>query len=265
MKQGIYQRLPLALLAGIVVLTVGVVPASAQQSASKSRKRSAAVRSKRTTTTRTARQGPLVTVSFDNVPVRAALLELFRKGRRDYSIDGDVQGIVNLKATRKPFSDVLRLLSANATTPLTYTVQNGVYFVRPVAIRSVRSAGASVAQTGGNLPEDPARLAEAAEVNTPTVRYPSGVQVGGQAPAFPLGVPGYPGLGFPQNNFGGAFPVYQYPSLYVQPFAGVPFGGGANVFYQTPFVGVGPGTTVIGTGPATVTPVTPTVPNNPVP
>jgi type II secretory pathway component GspD/PulD (secretin) len=63
--------------------------------------------------------------------------------RQNYTLDPNVQGNVTIRVANEPFLNVLRLLLRSANPPLTYSVENGVYIVRPrQAVPSVLSAPA---------------------------------------------------------------------------------------------------------------------------
>lgn len=72
-----------------------------------------------------------VTLDLKDTPLRAALEQLFRMVKVDYSIDPSVQGYVNLKVTDMPFENALKLILRSSSTPLTYLKDSGVYMVKP--------------------------------------------------------------------------------------------------------------------------------------
>ncbi len=74
---------------------------------------------------------PNITLDFKDTPVREALEQIFRSAKVDYGIDPTVQGYVNLKVTDVPFENALKLILRSANTPLTYSIENGVYLVKP--------------------------------------------------------------------------------------------------------------------------------------
>lgn len=77
--------------------------------------------------------GDAATVSLDmtNVPIPAALRTLFKDaGIRNFTIDTDVQGMVNASLKEVPFPLALKQVMALATQPLVADVQDGVYHVR---------------------------------------------------------------------------------------------------------------------------------------
>jgi len=74
---------------------------------------------------------PTMTLEFRDAPLRAALEQLFANAKVDYSIDPSVQGYVNLKVTDIPFDNALKLMLRSSTVPLTYSIDNGVYIVKP--------------------------------------------------------------------------------------------------------------------------------------
>ncbi len=84
------------------------------------------------------------TVSLDmtNVPIPTALRTLFKDaGIRNFTIDADVQGMVNASLKDVPFPLALKQIMALANQPLAADVQDGVYHVRlkprlPAALRA---------------------------------------------------------------------------------------------------------------------------------
>ena len=89
------------------------------------------------------------TLDLKNVPLRDALEKLFRQAKLDFSLDNSVQGFVTLKVTDQPFEVVLRFLIRQAEVPLTFSKENGVYFIK---LRQTASAIADEApfQRGGS-------------------------------------------------------------------------------------------------------------------
>ncbi|MBC8135228.1 MAG: hypothetical protein H8F28_04970, partial [Fibrella sp.] len=77
---------------------------------------------------------PNVTLDFKDTPIRAALEQIFRGAKVDFSIDPAVQGYVNLKVTDVPFENALKLILRSSPTPLTYSKEDGVYLVKPRSV-----------------------------------------------------------------------------------------------------------------------------------
>jgi len=173
------------------------------------------------------RPAPYVTLNLKNAPVRSALLQLFQKAHRDYSLSNDVDGIVTLRLTNRPFNEALRILATNASVPLTYNLDSGVYFIRPSIVRAVREPQTMVAENttapvdSSYLPENPERIAEGQEALSPSPRAVTNP------------------FGFGNNGFGyyGVSPVPTFPSYPVP--LGTPFtyGGGWPTFGSPTFYG----------------------------
>ena len=72
-----------------------------------------------------------VTLDVRDAPLRQVLIQLFQEAKLDYSIAPGVQGFVTLKVTDQPLESVLKLIFRSASAPLTYTVTNGVYEIKP--------------------------------------------------------------------------------------------------------------------------------------
>jgi type II secretory pathway component GspD/PulD (secretin) len=73
----------------------------------------------------------LVTLAVKDAPLRQVLKRLFNTAKVDYWIDNRVTGYVTLRVTEQPFDNTLRLVLRSSPIPLTYTVENGVYIVKP--------------------------------------------------------------------------------------------------------------------------------------
>ena len=80
-----------------------------------------------------------VTLDVRDAPIRQVLIQLFDKAKIDYSLDNAVQGFVTLKVTDQPFETVLRLVLRSAKTPLTYSVTDKVYEIKPRVLLAVSS------------------------------------------------------------------------------------------------------------------------------
>ena len=74
---------------------------------------------------------PPVTIDLKDAPIRSALEQIFNSANVQYQMDNQVQGFVTLKIRDQPFENALKLIMRSATTPLTYTKENGVYIVKP--------------------------------------------------------------------------------------------------------------------------------------
>ncbi|MBC8103386.1 MAG: hypothetical protein H7Z41_12475 [Cytophagales bacterium] len=72
-----------------------------------------------------------VTLDLRDAPIRQALDQLFRQVKSDYSLDNAVQGYLTLKITDQPFENALRLVLRSSSVPLSYTVDSGVYLIKP--------------------------------------------------------------------------------------------------------------------------------------
>jgi type II secretory pathway component GspD/PulD (secretin) len=84
-------------------------------------------------------QVPVSQVSLDlrDAPLRTALEQLFRESGLQFGIDNAVQGFVTLRIQDQPLDNALKLLLRASTVPLTYTVENGVYLVKPRVVAPV--------------------------------------------------------------------------------------------------------------------------------
>jgi len=74
-----------------------------------------------------------VTLNLENADIRYALKLLFQSAGVNYTLDAGVQGTVTAALTDVSFRTALEsvLRSAQSQIPLTYRVENGVYFVAP--------------------------------------------------------------------------------------------------------------------------------------
>ena len=223
MNKHISTGMTIAAVVGLVAVAATVAPAQTQMPMT--------IKSGQTKTTQATRRSnvnsrnqryyrrnPNVTLNFRNASVRTALIQLFRKAHRDYSLTEDVSGVVNLRITNKPLDQALRLIVNSSTVPLTYTVDSGVYFIRPRAIQATRGntvvAQAEPAQSDySQQPNFPGQVENANTPVTPQINYLGNFN--NQLNFAGGGVPGYPNL----------------PTFYNTPFASQ---GG---YYFTPFNG----------------------------
>ncbi len=74
---------------------------------------------------------PSISMNLNDTNVRTVLQDLFKSARAQYSISPDVTGKVTLTIAGQTFENALRLVLRSASAPLTYTVENGVYIVKP--------------------------------------------------------------------------------------------------------------------------------------
>jgi len=74
-----------------------------------------------------------ITVELNNADIRSALQILFKSEGLNFSLDENVSGMVSVSLHDVPFKVALEsiLRSTDSSNPLTYTIENGVYFVRP--------------------------------------------------------------------------------------------------------------------------------------
>lgn len=76
-----------------------------------------------------------VTVDVQDAPVRRTLEVIFQQaGIKNYVIDNNVVGFVTLKLTDQPLDNTIKLLMRANSTPLTYTIENGVWIVKPRSV-----------------------------------------------------------------------------------------------------------------------------------
>lgn len=74
---------------------------------------------------------PPISLDLRDAPIRQALEQLFTNGGVQFSIDNSVTGYITLKIQDQPFESALRLIMRASSVPLTYTLEGGVYFVKP--------------------------------------------------------------------------------------------------------------------------------------
>jgi hypothetical protein len=102
-----------------------------------------------------------VSLNTVNTPVQNALRSLFTgAGIRNFKIDSDVQGVVNVSLSDVPLSVALKQVLGAANPPLSYDIQDGVYHVRAQASKFVDEAGAVSPQRLVRLPITPASGAD---------------------------------------------------------------------------------------------------------
>jgi len=196
-----------------------------------------------------------VTMELQNASSRKAISQLFQQTGIDYSLDAGVTGNVSLKVRNQPFNVALRTLINSSSQPLTYFVENGTYFIKPMPTMSTRSATARVAQTAPVEQEEaPAYAATdvapqyppVQQIGSNTLYVPStSTQYVGNTTILPggYGFGGYNGYGNygGYNNFGGGYipsfqgltvsgPGFYNPSTGIGAYYGSP--NGVN-FYNT--------------------------------
>lgn len=73
-----------------------------------------------------------VSLSLQDAPVRRTIETIFKQaGIKNYVIDNEVAGVVTLTLTDQPLESALKLVMRASSLPLTYTVENGVWIVKP--------------------------------------------------------------------------------------------------------------------------------------
>lgn len=73
-----------------------------------------------------------VSVDLKDAPTREAIEAIFKQaGIQNYVIDNNVAGFVTLKLTEQPLENTLKLFMRASSQPLTYTIENGVWIVKP--------------------------------------------------------------------------------------------------------------------------------------
>ena len=85
-----------------------------------------------------------VTLDVRDAPLRQVLMQLFDKAKIDYALDNAVSGFVTIKVTNQPIDTVLRLILRSSETPLTYTITNGVYEIKPRTLAAAQPATLNV-------------------------------------------------------------------------------------------------------------------------
>ncbi len=91
-----------------------------------------------------------ITVDYRDADIRTALKQLFDTAGVDYSLDPAVQGYITLKLTDQPFNIALRSILRSSQTPLTYSVENRIYTVRPRPITDPSAVTAPPPPTNPN-------------------------------------------------------------------------------------------------------------------
>ena len=73
-----------------------------------------------------------VSLELRDAPVRSTLEAIFKQaGIKNYLIENGVQGFVTLTLTEQPMESALKLVMRASSLPLTYTVENDVWIVKP--------------------------------------------------------------------------------------------------------------------------------------
>ena len=91
---------------------------------------------------------PPITLDLRDAPIRTALTQLFDSAKAQYNLDNEINGFVTLKIVDQPFENALKLIIRTANPPLTYTIESGVYIVKPRTILAATDPNA------GALPPD---------------------------------------------------------------------------------------------------------------
>lgn len=82
--------------------------------------------------TQQEKQAASVSLELRDAPVRTTLEAIFKQaGIQNYVIDSAVQGFVTMTLTEQPLESALKLLMRASSSPLTYTVESGVWIVKP--------------------------------------------------------------------------------------------------------------------------------------
>jgi hypothetical protein len=127
-------------------------------------------------------QLPPVTLDLRDAPVREALEQLFKNAKVQYVIDPAVQGYISsLNIKDQPFRNALNLIVRTASPPLSYSVENAIYIVRP---RRTDVLGGGM---GGGM-EGPGGYPGGGGGG-----YPGGGGGGLEGPGGPSGIGGVPG------------------------------------------------------------------------
>src|SRR5579883_1909592 len=72
-----------------------------------------------------------VSINLQNGDIRSALDALFKGSGLNYTIDPSVTGTITISLRGVPFDVALRSILRAANPPLTYSVQDGVYQIKP--------------------------------------------------------------------------------------------------------------------------------------
>ena len=87
-----------------------------------------------------AQLGTPVSVELQDAPVRSTIEAIFKQaGIKNYLIDNGVAGFVTLKITDQPLESALKLVMRANSLPLTYTVENDVWIVKPRTVMGALS------------------------------------------------------------------------------------------------------------------------------
>ena len=105
-----------------------------------------------------------ITIQVVEAPVKVVLDELFKSVGLNYTIDPAVTGDVTVNLTNIPFNSALHVILQAANPPLTFTVSDDVYSIKPKATTlttgsagpaaSVPAANTTVASAGSGTDED---------------------------------------------------------------------------------------------------------------
>lgn len=71
-----------------------------------------------------------ITFDYKDAPVRNVLEQLFKQSKKQFSIDNSVVGFVTMTIENQSFETTLKLIMRASSIPLTYTLENNVYFVK---------------------------------------------------------------------------------------------------------------------------------------
>jgi hypothetical protein len=162
-----------------------------------------------------------VTLDVRDARLRDVLEMLFKQAKVDFLIEPGVDGYVTMKVADLPFEAALKLTLRSGSIPLVYTLENGVYIVRPRPVEARTTLAPPPAYTETNLASnsprfeviqllhaDPADLAGLLNI----IILPTGARFGNPSPGgaggLIVGGGGFPGLGMgglgagngPQNN-----------------------------------------------------------------
>ena len=93
---------------------------------------------------------PPITLDLRDAEIKTALTQLFDSAKAQYTIDNTVGGYVTLKIADQPFENALKLILRSSETPLTYTIESGVYIIKPrILLAAGSDAGALPPDLGG--------------------------------------------------------------------------------------------------------------------
>lgn len=163
-----------------------------------------------------AKSAAQATVSLDvrDARLRDVLEMLFKQAKVNYLIEPGVDGFVTMKVSDQPFEAALKLTLRSGSIPLVYSLENGVYIIRPRPVEAPRLAAAAPppypeTTLASNAPKfeviqlvhaDPADLAQLLNI----IILPTGVRFGNPTPGGSGGL--IIGGGFPGQGAGGSAP-----------------------------------------------------------